>query len=168
MLGWQADMAKSSSAQQAVGRRNLKEWVRWAAGSWATRSLGVGALGSLLDLAVLLFASLELGLSSRLSAGLGVSAGAVFNFVANRQFAFRDHDSRLGPQMVKYLLGNAAAMLVHANLVGVLTDSLRFPLLVAKYAADLLIFPAFQLLLLRFVVFPKRKELGATVPLTPP
>ncbi len=138
--------------------------------SWATRSLAVGGIGAAIDIFILLV-SLELfrvfgstcdggrcGWHTTVGAMIGVTFGSTFTFFANRHFAFRDHNPKLAPQAVKFLLTTLAAMAVHAPLVGLLTNRFHVNVVVAKILADILVFSVGQLLLLRYVVFPRRKE----------
>ncbi len=151
------DLALSSSSQmQKPGR-----WVRVAQrawSSWATRSLAIGGIATAIDVAVLLFCVNVLGTSNSIGAMAGVVPGATFTFFANRHFAFRDHDAKAAPQALKFFAATSISMLLHGLLVGVLADRLRVPVVLAKFASDLLIFSVGQLFVLRYLVFPKAKS----------
>jgi putative flippase GtrA len=131
-------------------------WAKHAYDSWATRSLVVGALATALDVAVLVLCVRRLGLSNPEGAMAGVAVGATFAFFANRHFAFRDHNPQLVPQAAKFISATAIAMIFHAAFVWLLADKLRTPVVIAKLIADVAVFSAGQLLLLRYLVFPKR------------
>lgn len=137
----------STSAFSRLGR------LVW--GSWATRSLAVGGVATVLDILTLLACVKLARLPTPVGAGLGVMVGAVWAFWANRRFAFKDSQGPLGPQVLRYGVTTGGAMLVHAALVGWLADRVGVPVVLAKLAADVAIFTVGQLLLLRYVVFPR-------------
>lgn len=130
-------------------------------GSWATRSLAVGALATVIDVLVGAGMLHALGARTRLSAMVGVAVGAAFTFVANRYLAFREHDPKLAKPALRFALATAVAMLFHGQLVVLLRDQLGVPFVFAKVAADVAVFSVGQLLVLRYVVFPKRADEGA-------
>src|SRR3989442_1015595 len=136
-------------------RAGLLGWLR-AHESWATRSLAVGATATALDILVLLFCVSRLGFSNPEGAMAGVAVGATFAFFANRHFAFRDHNPQLVPQAAKFIAATCAAMIVHATFVWLMADKFGTPVVIAKLIADVAVFSVGQLLLLRYVVFPKR------------
>ncbi len=144
--------------------------------SWATRSLAVGAVATAIDVVVLL-TSLQLfrlfggacdgaarGLvegcawHTTVGAMIGVTVGSTFTFFANRHFAFRDHCEKAAPQAVKFIVSTAVAMMIHGPLVGVLTNRFGVNVVLSKFAADILVFSVGQLFVLRYLVFPKRKD----------
>jgi putative flippase GtrA len=125
--------------------------------------LAVGAVATALDIAVLLLCVHRLGMTNPEGAMAGVAVGAAFAFFANRHFAFRDRNPHLVPQAAKYVAATAAAMVVHAGFVWLLADRLGAPVVIAKLIADLAVFSAGQLLVLRYLVFPRRGP-GAASP----
>jgi putative flippase GtrA len=133
--------------------------LRRVVDSWATRSLAVGGVATGLDVGVLLLA-LQAGAPTPIAAMLGVLVGAAFAFVANRRFAFRDEGDVLA-QLSRYAVSTAGAMLLHGGLVWWLSDRVGVPVVLAKLGADFLVFTCGQLVLLRFVVFPKKKAIEA-------
>jgi putative flippase GtrA len=137
-------------------RAGVRDWARRAYDSWATRSLAVGAIATALDVLVLLFCVLRLRWSNPEGAAAGVAVGAAFTFFANRHFAFRDHHPQLVPQAVKFIAATGMAMVVHAGFVWCLADRLGIPVVIAKLVADVAVFSVGQLLILRYVVFPRR------------
>lgn len=133
-------------------------WLKRLWNSWATRSLAVGAVATCLDLLVG-WAMLSMGFETRMAAMTGVSVGATFAFLANRYFAFREHDAKLASPLFRYVLTTALAMVVHGQVVVILRDRFGVPFMFSKLGADLMVFTFGQLLLLRYVVFPKPKLL---------
>jgi len=129
--------------------------------SWATRSLAVGALATLLDLAVGLFALHVLSWSTRMAAMSGVAIGAGWQFVGNRLFAFREKQPEWLLPALRFLCETSAAMLVHGQLVVWLCGGWGVLFAVAKLLSDFVVFTFGQLLLMRWVVFPKRKDASA-------
>jgi len=116
----------------------------------------VGAMATALDVMVLLFCVQRLRWSNPAGAMAGVAVGAAFAFFANRHFAFRDHHPQLVPQAAKFIAATAMAMVVHALFVWCLADKLGIPVVIAKLIADVAVFSVGQLLVLRYLVFPKR------------
>lgn len=138
-------------------RRTLKEKFRWAHQHWVSRSLMVGAAATALDILILLVCVKGFGAPNPVGAMVGVLFGSTFTFFANRHFAFRDHKPNLAPQAVKFVSVTAVSMLIHAYLVHLLADNWGVPVVLAKMAADILVFSVGQLLMLRYIVFPKWK-----------
>lgn len=121
--------------------------------SWILRSLLVGAISSLLDVAVLLLTR-KLGFPTALSAACGVSLGAASNFYLNRRFSFRAESAPMLPAALRFSAGTAVLVALHAMCVGLLVDEFQIPLLLAKYGSDAGILLGGNLLLMRYLVFP--------------
>lgn len=127
----------------------------WA--SWATRSLAMGGIAAALDIATLLVAVKLFGWPNPVGAMAGVVVGGTFAFVANRKVAFTDARGTLRAQLVKFVLSTSGAMVVHAALIYALADRLGLPVIAAKLIADVLVFSVGQMLMLRYVVFPRER-----------
>lgn len=140
--------------------RSLAGVVRKAWDSWATRSLAMGGIATGLDVVVLLVC-VHFGLPNPVAAMVGVTAGAIFTFFANRHFAFRDHKPELAPQAIKFTAATGGAMFIHAGLVYLLADRWGVPVVIAKLIADVGVFSVGQLFLLRYLVFPKHQDAPA-------
>ena len=125
---------------------------------WASRSLAVGAVATLVDVCVLLLCVRLLGFPNPLGAAVGVSVGSTVAFFGNRWFAFRDADKQLAPQVVRFVATISVGIAIHASLVHVLADMFSVPVVLAKLIADLAVFGLGQLFLLRYLVFPEAKE----------
>jgi len=137
--------------------------------SWATRSLAVGAVATAIDVAVLLAVVGLLAWPNAAASAVGVTVGSTFTFFANRHFAFRDHTPQLAPQAIKFVISTGVALLLHAWLVWFLADQHGVHVVLAKLVADLLVFTGGQLLVLRYLVFPRAKvELASEVMLIAP
>jgi len=149
--------------ERAARRSGPARLLRWALGSWAIRSLAAGGVATFLDIAVLLFCVKLLHFPNPLGAALGVLVGSIFTFFANKHFAFKDRHPERG-QALRYAATTAVAMGVHALLIYVMANLWNIPVVVAKMAADLLVFSVGQLLLLRYVVFPKQKGPASETP----
>lgn len=126
--------------------------------SWATRSLAVGAVATVIDVAILLFLVHTFAFPNPAASAVGVTVGCTFTFFANRHFAFRDHSPELAPQMARFVTSTLVAMALHAWLVWLLADRVGIHVVLAKFAADLLVFTGGQLLVLRYFVFPKAPQ----------
>lgn len=126
--------------------------------SWATRSLAVGGVATIIDVAILLFLVHVFAWPNPAASAAGVTVGCTFTFFANRHFAFRDHAPELAPQMARFVVSTLVAMVLHAWLVWLLADRVGIHVVLAKFAADLMVFTGGQLLVLRYFVFPKAAE----------
>ncbi len=128
---------------------------------WAPKSLLIGAMASGLDLAIGTFCAVVLVLPTRVCTAAGLVVGATINFLAQRRFAFQDRDTRLAQSTVRWLIVTAGQILLHGQLVTILRDRLGVPYVPAKMAGDVVVFTVLQLLLLRYVIFPERKQQSA-------
>ena len=138
-------------------------WFRRVIDSWATRSLAVGAVATVFDIAVGSLLLFQLGASTRVAAMVGVVVGATFTFFANRYFAFKEHNPKLTGPAVRFVAVTLVSTLVHGQFVVWLRETVGVPFVAAKMVADVAVFSIGQLLLLRYLVFPKTKvpEAGA-------
>src|SRR5262249_32453232 len=136
-------------------RSSLPALVPRAVASWAARSLQVGALATLVDVCVLLVCKKALKLPTPVAAAIGVAIGSTIAFFLNRAWAFRAQGTPVTGQAVKFIISTLIAMSIHAPLVGILADWLDVPVVVAKLAADVLVFSVGQLLAMRFLIFRK-------------
>jgi putative flippase GtrA len=125
---------------------------------WATRSLAVGAVATLVDVCVLLVCVRIFRFPNPLGAAVGVTVGSTVAFFGNRIFAFSDSEPEMGPQLVRFAATISVGIVLHASLVHVLADLFAVPVVLAKLIADLAVFGLGQLFLLRYVVFPEAKE----------
>lgn len=137
------------------GRSSFRAIVERVLKSWAARSLQVGALATLVDVCVLLVCKKVLKLPTPVGAAIGVAVGSTLAFFLNRAWAFRARGTPVTGQAVKFIISTLIAMSIHAPLVGILADWLDVPVVVAKLAADVLVFSVGQLLAMRFLIFRK-------------
>ena len=131
---------------------------------WAAKSLLIGALAGGLDVAIGSFCAVVLDLPTRVCTTAGLIVGVTINFLAQRKFAFQDRDTRLAQSTVRWLIVTALQILLHGQLVTIFRDRLGVPYVPAKMLGDVLVFTVLQLLLLRYVIFPERKEPAAAQP----
>jgi putative flippase GtrA len=150
-----ADMAPVMSVQSPQPR-GLLPLLKRAYGSWATRSLAVGAVATMLDVAILLVCVKLIGMPNPAGAMVGVLFGSTFTFFANRHFAFRDHKASAAPQAAKFIMATAVGMIAHAQIVYMLADRMGINVVLAKLGADVVVFTVGQMLVLRYFVFPKK------------
>jgi putative flippase GtrA len=125
--------------------------------NWATKSLAVGAVATLIDIALGTVLLTAFQMPTRFAAMTGTVLGASFTFVANKYFAFKDHKPKLGHSALRFVLVTLGASLVHGQLVVWLRDRFGVPYVPSKMISDVAVFTFGQLLLLRYVVFPKAK-----------
>ena len=144
-----------SSGWLSYGRSSLRALAQRVSQSWAARSLQVGALATVLDVCVLLVCKKVLKLPTPVGAAIGVAVGSTLAFCLNRAWAFRARGTPVTGQAVKFIISTLIAMSIHAPLVGILADWLDVPVVVAKLAADVLVFSVGQLLAMRFLIFRK-------------
>ena len=96
---------------------------------WATRSLAVGAVATLVDVGVLLACVHWLDFPNPLAAAVGVAVGSTVAFLGNRHFAFPDCEPEVGPQLLRFFCTVSVGMALHASLVHVLADLFAVPAL---------------------------------------
>lgn len=123
--------------------------------NWTVRSVLIGAVGSVVDLCILLTCAKLFAWPAPLAAACGVTCGATANFFLNRRFSFQMHGQPIAGPALRFFGGTAILVALHAIVVATLTHQLRAPLLAAKYSADVLVLLGGNLVLLRYFVFPK-------------
>lgn len=126
--------------------------------TWATRSLLIGVVAGGIDISVGTFCAVALQLPTRACTTAGLCFGATLNFFAQRRYAFPDRDTRLVHTLVRWVLVTAVQIALHGQLVTVLRDQLHVPYVPAKMLGDLVVFSALQLVVLRYIVFPRRNK----------
>jgi putative flippase GtrA len=136
----------------------FRQLLASVARGWASRSLAVGAVATLVDVGVLLMCVRWLGFPNPLGAAVGVAVGSTVAFYGNRHFAFPDCEPEMAPQLVRFAATVSIGMALHASLVHVLADLFTVPVVLAKLIADLAVFGLGQLFLLRYLVFPAAKH----------
>lgn len=154
------ESGESAKAAPVPQRGRIASLLVWAWEHWATRSLAVGAIATGIDIC---FGTslLLVGMPTRGAAMSGVVLGAAFTFLANRYFAFREHNPKLASPAFRFVVVTGLASIVHGQVVVWLRDGLGVPFVISKMLADIAIFTFGQLLLFRYIVFPKRKEAEA-------
>ena len=151
------DMAVPLTDSGKARRAGLSGLVRKAWSSWATRSLAVGAMATALDIVVGLICLHLINLPTRFSAMTGVAIGGTFTFFANRYFAFKEHNPKLAKPALKFILATGLGMVIHGQFVVLMRDHAGIPFVLAKVIADVGVFSVGQLLVLRYLVFPRSK-----------
>jgi len=126
--------------------------------SWMTVSLIGGLVGTVFDLGLVIALVQAAHFNPAAAAPLGVALGATANFFFNKILAFKDSHGHTGTQYLRFIGGTALAAGVHAGLVHLLTNKLGLFYVFSKLIADMLVFTAGNLVLLRFVVFPKNRR----------
>lgn len=141
-----------------VKRRRLADWSKRMGSWWVVRSLAIGAVASCVDYSLVWVCAVLMGVPSAVAAACGLSVGTTVNFGLNRRFAFGDSHHPLGGAALRYAAAFGALMLVHASAVGAMADRFGVPILLAKLLADVTLLLGGQLLLLRYIVFPRNKK----------
>jgi putative flippase GtrA len=169
--GW---VARSRSAETRDGKRapGLTVWshdgreqrrVQARVGGAGAAALAIEGVAAGLDILTLVICVYGFAVPNPVAAMAGVVVGGIFAFFANRRFAFRDHKPELAPQAIKFAISTGGAMLIHAGLVWLLANRWGSPVVIAKLAADVAVFSIGQLFVLRYLVFPKRKDTPAAM-----
>ncbi len=154
-------MAPSVTTAVAIAppqESKLKLRVLTILNSWATRSLMVGAAATGIDLAIGMSLNGLFHIETRPSAMAGSIVGSAFTYFANRFFAFREKTPDLATSMLKFVVVTAFSSIAHGQLVVWLHDSLGWHFALAKMVADVAIFTFAQLLVLRYIVFPRSEK----------
>ena len=124
---------------------------------WGSRTLMIGAVSTTLDLCTGGLV-LWLGGPTRAAAMAGTTVGSTFSYFANRYFAFQDHEEPVARSGLKYLLMQATLGILHGQVTVLLRDDAGIPYVAAKMMADVMVVTWPQLLLMRYFIFPKRKQ----------
>ncbi len=124
--------------------------------SWATRSLAIGALATVFDLA-LGGTLVHFEVPTRAAAMAGTILGGGITFLANRYFAFREKNPKLTSPLVRFILATMLASVVHGQLMVFFVDGRGYSYVPSKMISDICVFTFGQLLVLRYVVFGKPK-----------
>jgi putative flippase GtrA len=107
-------------------------------GSWATRSLAVGAVATALDLAVGTSLLTIAGVSTVVAARVGVAIGSTFTFAANRYFAFKEHNPNVTTRSLLFIVSMGVAVsMASAYFAGFVPPWLTVKWLVAVAALTL-------------------------------
>ena len=133
-----------------------KSRLQRLAGWWAARSLAIGAAATFVDVTIGTLLVWVVHLPTRPSAMIALGVGTTLNFIAHRYFAFGEKNAKVADPAVRWIAMTLVQTLVHGQLVVMLRDWWGVPFVPAKMAADLVVFSAAQLLLVRYVVFPKK------------
>jgi putative flippase GtrA len=126
---------------------------------WAGMSTLFGSLSTVFDLGLVIVLVQIFRFNPVVAAPIGVFFGSAVNFTLNRLFAFRDSRGHLFFQAMRFFVGTVIAATVHAGVVYVLTERLHVYYVISKFAADILVFTGGNLLLYRYLVFPKTHEI---------
>jgi putative flippase GtrA len=126
---------------------------------WAGLSTLFGTVSTVFDLGLVIVLVQLFHFNAVAAAPLGVFFGSAVNFTLNRLFAFRDSKGHVAFQAMRFIAGTIVAAAVHAGVVYVLTERLHVYYVISKFAADILVFSGGNLLLYRYLVFPKTHDL---------
>ncbi len=143
--------------------------------SWKTRSLMIGAIGAGVDIAITNVLVLHFHFGWRIGAMTGLVVGGAVNFIMNRFLAFHEHTTDFVSPMVRFAAVTAVQSVIHGQIVVMLRAALTHvtwpsemfhwegamlegaKLTFAKVVADILVFSVLHLVMLRYVIFPKKK-----------
>lgn len=149
-------MAGALGYAGSVSSEPSRPWWRRLERLWAIRSLLVGVGSVVLALAIG-WIVLAFGGPTRAAAMLGLAVAWVFTYVANRVWAFDDSDASLASSGFKFVVMAVVTTLAHGQVVTWLSDGWGVPFTAAKLLGDVLVVTVPNLLIMRFIVFPKRE-----------
>ena len=127
---------------------------------WGSRTLMIGAVSTTLDLCTGGLV-LWLGGPTRAAAMAGTTVGSTFSYFANRYFAFQDHEEPVARSGIKYFLMQAVLGVLHGQVTVMLRDHAGIHYVASKMMADMLVVTGPQMVLMRYFIFPKRKQVPA-------
>ncbi len=130
-------------------------WARLG-GLWVTRSLGVGAVVTCIDL-VIGTSLITLGTRTQIAAMCGSLTGSVLSFFGNRYFAFRDTSLVLTSSALRYALMAIVLSTIHGRAVSYFRDIHGVPFVPAKLLSDVAVYSVSQLVIFRLFIFPRRR-----------
>jgi putative flippase GtrA len=128
-------------------------------GHWAGMSTLFGSFATVFDLGLVILLVQLCHFNAAVAAPIGVFFGSAVNFTMNRLFAFKDSRGHVVYQAMRFFAGTVVAAGVHAGVVYLLTDRLHVHYVISKFAADILVFTGGNLVLYRYLVFPKTHDL---------
>ena len=133
--------------------------ARRPASWWQLAKFGlVGISGYVINLGVFALLSGNFGLHHAIAAIGAFLVAVSSNFFWNRHWTFTAGDGHAGFQAMRFFVGTVIAATVHAGVVYVLTERLHVYYVISKFAADILVFTGGNLLIYRYLVFPKTHE----------
>jgi putative flippase GtrA len=141
---------------------NLKQLLTKIIRSWATRSLAVGAVATAIDVTIGSILVFVFDVGTAVSAMCALAIGSTLNFLGQRRFAF--NEQKVAMPAAKWATMTAVQLVVHGQLVHVFRDWWGVPYPLAKMGSDVIVFGVLQLVLLRYVVFPKGKPAPEPAP----
>jgi putative flippase GtrA len=140
--------------------RNLWSTLTRMVRHWAGVSTLCGSFSTIFDLGLVIVLVQFFHFDAVLAAPIGVFFGSAVNFTLNRLLAFRDSRGHVVSQAIRYFAGTVVAASVHAGVMYLLTDRLHVYYVISKFVADILVFTGGNLLLFRYLVFPKTHEIA--------
>ena len=130
--------------------------------SWALKSLLIGLCCGVVDTTIGTSLVYFLDVPTRIAAMSALTVGTTLNFLAQRYFAFKEKDAKVAGPAMRWIIMTLCQTFLHGQIVVMMRDWWGVPYVPAKLTADLLVFTGLQLLLVRYVVFPKKKDAAAT------
>jgi len=140
----------------------LKSLAEKVYGNWATKSLAVGAVATFIDVCIGNVLVFGLHFSTAVSAMMALAVGSTINFIGQRRFAF--NEKKVATPVVRWVLMTALQIPIHGQLVHVFRDTWGVPYTLSKMLGDVIVFGVIQLVVLRYLVFPKREEPATSSP----
>jgi putative flippase GtrA len=87
---------------------------------------------------------------------IGGSIGAVINFLINRYWTFKNHRTKLLPQLIKFITAAMGSILLKATGTHLLTNALGVDYKITRLITDAFVCFGFNFLIQKFWVFKKQ------------
>ena len=104
------------------------------------RSVGVGGVGTVTDLAVLTLIATGLGLGPRIASPIALAAGLTVQFFGQKLFAFKDKRPAWGSQAALFLLVEAVAFMLNLAIFDLVVRFVPAPYLLLRVAVQFVIY----------------------------
>lgn len=104
------------------------------------RSIGVGGIGTLTDLAVLTLLASGIGMGPRLASPIALAAGLLVQFFGQKLFAFRDTRRAWGSQAALFLLVEAVAFALNLVLFDLAVRFVPIPYVLLRVGVQFLVY----------------------------
>lgn len=157
-------MATSPAPDVAIRPAAHARRTVWQRLALLARSVGVGGVASLIDLAVLTLLASGLGLGPRVASPFALLAGLAVQFVGQKLFAFRDARRAWGSQAFLFALVGVGATLLNLVLFDAAVRFVPAPYVALRVVVQLAVYAGFCLPLWSRLFAPQAPQLAPEVP----
>ncbi len=111
--------------------------------------------GGVIDYLIMIICIEWFGISLITAIIIGGTIGAVINFFINRHWTFRNHNTKLLPQLVKFISAAMGSILLKATGTQFLTNALGVDYKITRLITDAIVCFGYNFLIQKFWVFKK-------------